>query len=312
VAPARPPRGDEDGGPDVRVSPAVQKASGIETRRPKGYDLRPSVAMQGLVADPKPLVELRARLLAATRDTEALRAAAVRSSAEYQRVRALYEDDRNASQRALQSAEAEHIAAQARLSAAGATVEALREQLRQEWGPTLARWAEAPRSPELQRLLAGSDALLLMNLRVGEAAPKRMERVDIAPPGQASEQRAAMLISAAPRTDPGLPGATFFYRVSARGLRIGDRITGRLPLGDKEIEGVIIPPGAVVWHGGKAWVYVQETADRFERREISTAEPVGDGWFDANIDFDDRVVVRGAQLLLSEEFRGQITNENED
>jgi hypothetical protein len=310
AAPARA-RADKDGGPDVLVSPAVQKATGIETQRPKGHDLRPSVPMQGVVADLRPLIELRARTLAAVRDADALRAAAVRSGAEYQRVRTLYEDDRNASQRALQAAEAERVAADSRLSAAEAGIAALREQLRQEWGPELGRWAEAARSPQLERLLDGTEVLLLMNLRLGAVAPKQMGQLDIVSPANA-ETRRATLVSPAPRIDPGAPGATYFYRVAAKGLRIGERVSGRLPLGEKEIEGVIIPPGAVVWHGGKAWVYVQEAADRFERREISTAEPVGDGWFDTKIDFDDRVVVRGAQLLLSEELRNQITNENED
>jgi hypothetical protein len=312
AAPARARTGDKDGGPDVLVSPAVQKATGIETQRPKGHDLRPSLPMQGVVADLRPLIELRSRMLAAVRDADALRAAAVRSRAEYLRVRTLYEDDRNASQRALQAAEAERVAADSRLSTAEAGIAALREQLRQEWGPELGRWAEAVRSPRLERLLDGTDALLLMNLRLGAGAPKQMGQLEILPPANAGDTRRATLVSPAPRIDPGVPGATYFYRVAAKGLRIGERVTGRLPLGEKEIEGVIIPPSAVVWHGGKAWVYVQEAADRFERREVSTAEPVGDGWFDTKIDFDDRVVVRGAQLLLSEELRSQITNENED
>lgn len=307
----RPPVADEDGGADLQVSESVQKASGMRAEPLAGHRLHPALAVQGVVADLRPLAQQVAGLRAALADEQAARGHAARSIAEHRRVLALYEDDRNASERALHAAEADRRAAEARLAAAEAALSAARETLRLEWGDTLARWAGAD-APELARLLNGTEALLLVTLRLADAVPQRMQALEFSPAGSAGKPRRAEPVSAATRADPGLPGATWFYRAPAAGLRAGARIAGRLPTGEDAAEGVLVPAAAVVWHAGKAWVYVQEAADRFERRAIEAATAVGADWFETGLEAGERVVVSGAQLLLSEEFRGRITNENED
>ncbi len=71
--------------------------------------------------------------------------------------------------------------------------------------------------------------------------------------------------------------------------------------------GVVIPDSAVVWLDGRAWAYVQKGRERFIRQEVATGHPVGKGWLvTKNFQVSDYVVVKGTQLLLSEEFRSQI------
>jgi len=69
-----------------------------------------------------------------------------------------------------------------------------------------------------------------------------------------------------------------------------------------------VPASAIVWLQGKPWAYVQVQPNQFARREISTDQPVADGWVEA-ADFSkgEPVVVTGSQLLLSEEFREEIS-----
>lgn len=50
----------------------------------------------------------------------------------------------------------------------------------------------------------------------------------------------------------------------------------------------------------------------FQRRAVPQARRVGDRWFLFGYAEDDPVVVRGAQVLLSEELKYQIRNENDD
>jgi hypothetical protein len=58
---------------------------------------------------------------------------------------------------------------------------------------------------------------------------------------------------------------------------------------------------------------VREGPDKFVRKLVPTAQEMGNGWFTAEgFEPDDKVVVSGAQLLLSEELKFQIRNENED
>jgi hypothetical protein len=78
--------------------------------------------------------------------------------------------------------------------------------------------------------------------------------------------------------------------------------------------GLLIPNSAVVWYGGKAWIYKKQDKENFVRLPISTERPYKGGWFNESsiIKADDEIVTSGAQLLLSEEFKYQIKNENED
>ncbi len=75
----------------------------------------------------------------------------------------------------------------------------------------------------------------------------------------------------------------------------------------RPLENGFIPASAVVWAEGKAWVYVEKDSGHFFRREISTEKKAKDGGFIGR-DFSagDKVVVTGGQMLLSEEFRSQI------
>ena len=75
---------------------------------------------------------------------------------------------------------------------------------------------------------------------------------------------------------------------------------------------------ALVWHAGRAWVYVKipeakkDDDEEFARRDVSAGEWQGEGWFTAALPANTEIVIRGAQLLLSEEQRGFIKNENDD
>ena len=83
-------------------------------------------------------------------------------------------------------------------------------------------------------------------------------------------------------------------------------VTASLSVGAK-VKGVFIPSSAVVWWQGKAWVYLQRKEGQFERIEIPIEHAVQDGWFASNgLSDSDKVIVTGAQLLLSEELRSQI------
>ena len=72
-------------------------------------------------------------------------------------------------------------------------------------------------------------------------------------------------------------------------------------------EGFLISPSAVVWLDGQAWFYVQQTPDQFLRKKITVDQSTDHGQLIAKgIKDQTRLVIKGAQLLLSEEFRSQI------
>jgi hypothetical protein len=83
-----------------------------------------------------------------------------------------------------------------------------------------------------------------------------------------------------------------------------------LPSG-KSIEAATVPASALVWWQGRAWAYRRTGRDRFVRVEIATDLPAqGGGYIVKDLPKDAEIVMRGAQLLLSEEFRSQIQVED--
>jgi hypothetical protein len=71
---------------------------------------------------------------------------------------------------------------------------------------------------------------------------------------------------------------------------------------------VLVPDSAVVQWEGLAWAYRARSADRFERIRVATDHPAAGGWIvNGPITAGDSVVVRGAEELLSEEFRARVT-----
>jgi len=295
----------------VRVPRESQAASGLGVRGLQPVRLQASAEVSGVVVDLQPLFDLRARYLTAAGQARALRAAATNSADEYRRVKGLFEDDRNVSERVVVAAEAQSRSDQARLAAADQTAAAILDALRAEWGATLAGWAVGPDQGPLKGLAEQREVLVQFTFpdELRDHAG-RLPAVSVAGRGN---PRPARFVSPAPRTDPTLRGATYFYSANADGLRVGMRVVGRVGLDGGPRDGVIVPSSAVVWHGGKPWVYVKGEGDTFLRREVSAAEAVPEGWFDAaHFAPGDEVVVKGAQLLLSEELRFQIRNENKD
>ena len=314
--------GEDEGFAVVTVSPASQKASGLATAPLQAARSQAAVEIYGVAVDPRPLIEQRARLHALAAESEAIRVAASSAQAEHQRLKRLYDDERNVAERAVLAAEAQWKSDQARLVAADQQATAVREELRASWGAALAGWAGQSQSHILDALVQQQQVLVQLVFPYDMQASAGRDEIAIGPAGAragtAGGLRTARFVSASPRTDGSLPGATYFYLADARDLRVGTRVAGQLRLPGKATEGVLVPEAAVVWHGGKAWAYVKDGDARFVRREVSTARELPGGWFNARgsesggFEPDEQVVVSGAQLLLSEEFKFQIRNENED
>ena len=77
---------------------------------------------------------------------------------------------------------------------------------------------------------------------------------------------------------------------------------------------VAVPIGAVLFHQGRALVYVRVKPGAYQRREVRLLGREGDSWALAarqtsdpsGLEPGEVVVHRGAQVLLSEEFRSDV------
>lgn len=308
---------NDQGAATIVLSEKSQKISGIQATPLEPATHHAAAGAFGSVVGIESLVDLRARYQAALAEANVVRSTLDNAQQEFQRLQLLNRDNRNVSDRALQAAEALLKGEQAKLTAAETQIAGIRDNLRQQWGETLASWAMQPAPNEpLRRLLQYQDVLIKVTLSF-DASPDAKTRLLVAPIGAEGSEVNAQFVSVSPLADTTIQGKTYFYRAPADNLRSGMRVSARLARHEAALQGVIVPHSAVVWFSNKAWVYQKVAADKFVRREINTDIEANqasvNGWFNTSgIAEGDEVVTSGAQLLLSEELKFQIRDENED
>lgn len=292
----------EDGQVAVILDRSARTRAGITTLPLAGAARHRELVAYAAILSIQGLSDLRNAFAVARAQADKARAAASASQQEYERMKTLYDDDRNVSGKALQAAEAVWRADEAGMQAAQEALVTVERNARQQWGDTLALAVENG-SPLFARLAERREVLLQVTLPAGAVIGK--------PPQTARVQdangslRSATLVSPAPLTDARLQGASFYYAAGGDALLPGMTVTAFFPAGP-ETQGVVVPASAVVWWQGKAWVYVAQPDDRFVRHELATDHPLEDGWFVQGLSVGEAVVNKGAQLLLSEELRAQI------
>ena len=306
--------GVEDGRPVVRISAQSQKAAGIAVQTLKSAKREAASEAYGMVVNLQPLAELRGRYLAATAESRAARATLAVAESDYRRMELLFRDDRNVSEQAMRAAQARYQSELARQAAADQAATSLRDAIRATWGETVTGWAVNPDSQTMRSLLQHTASLVQLVFPYDLPRAAAHGKIAVAPAMARENSHPASFVADSPQIDPAYPGETYFYLVNGGGLRSGMRVAARIRMDGAPVSGVIVPSAAVIWHAGKAWAYVRDDdEDSFARFEVSTADEMEGGWFNATgFDDDDEVVVSGAQLLLSEELKYQIRNENED
>ena len=293
----------QDGETVITLDKATQVKSGISVAPLQPVSHREEVRAYGTVLQLQDLVDLRNACIAAKAQLEKSQASLEVSKKEYERLKVLH-SNRNISDKAFQAAEATWTSDEVNLRAAQESLHALEGAARQKWGTVLAKWL-FDGSSAFSRLIQQQEVLIQITLPSDahvSSAPQDA-RIQLSDGKLAS----AKLVSRAPHTDPRIQGMSFFYIASGTtDFLAGMNVVAYLPVGS-QIRGVIVPASAIVWWQGKAWVYVQKGEERFVRHEVSIDIPVENGWLvSQGLSAEDRLAVSGTQLLLSEEFRGQV------
>lgn len=310
-----PSRVSEKAGINIVSLPlATQQNSGITTERVLSSTYQGKINSYGNVIAIDNLIEAKANYLRAKTDINLARSASGNNQQQYQRLKALNADDKNVSDRAVQEALATVNADNAKITASELQLKNLQTSVRLQWGEELVKLASDEKlAPHLENLLNRKNALIQVSFPLDSATPKHGSSIGLTPINGSAAPIKAIYVSPASTSDTNSFGKTFYYSAPAELLRIGMRVNIEAdPSGGSATSGVVIPNQALVWYGGKPWAYFKQGKDQFVRKPISADTEVDTGWFNQGIDANSEVVVSGAQLLLSEEFKYQIKNENED
>lgn len=270
-----------------RVTIAVEKLTAAKHS--------PETKAYGQVMDPAPLLLMHGELVAAE-------AALTNSNAQFQRTKTLFEEDQNASRRAYDLVEAQQRTDAARLLNA-----------QQRWllatGDAAGQMNAAQREPFVHQLVKREVVLLRVEVPPGSPVIKP-KGGRVLPQANDAPSVAIRTIHPAPTVDATLRGQAFLLVVDQPGPHLppGTVVTTLLTLPGDVANGVTLPVSAVVRSAGLAWAYVQTGEHEFTRREVATNAAMPGGWFvTAGFTAGDAVVVTGAQTLLSEEFKSQIS-----
>lgn len=299
----------------IEVNEPTQRQSAIITSPLQATSYRETILSYGKVLSIATLIELRTRYLTILADTQIHEQAVSAKQQEYNRLYALNQDDKNVADKVVIQAKQALDAEKTKLKVIQNKAQHIVDNIRQRWGNRLATLATQAQTPALDRIIQNKSVLLEITLPFKAAQPKSGSAISIAPTSALQKTVKAQYLSPAPgNSNQTMQGKTYFYIASAAFLRADMPVKVlNYTATESAAEGVFIPNKAVVWYAGRPWVYQKTDVTTFMRLPINNDTEIDDGWFyQGSLNPNDEIVTSGAQLLLSEEFKYQITNENDD
>jgi hypothetical protein len=287
----------QNGEPTINLDEATQQKIGLTAAPVSASTQSAQMQLFGTVVDVQELTSAASQIANARAQYDQATAKGTYDRTELGRLRTLNADNKNVSDRAVQEAASNVAADDAAIKSAAAAVDAAVNAARQRFGPLM------DNESLYQQIVAMRRALVQIAIPSRTPAPRAIQIA--APDGT---RIGADLIGIAPRVDPKLQGASYFYIAPGGKLSSGMNVTAHFA-GAQSMSGAMVPNDAVVSFQGRSWVYVKRDATHFSRREISVSAPVAGGFFVTNIPPDTQVVINGAQQLLSEEMRSQLHEE---
>jgi len=298
----------------VMLDDEAQDYAGIETRTLIASSYFPEVQAQARVMDVAVLLDARADYNQAR---AALNVATVGESSAKQELNRLTKLSQGAGSVATKNvnyAAASWREAKARLLGTQFQLKDVKDQVRQAWGETISAWVIGSDSKPLERLVSRQDRLILVTLPVEKTLPAELSFIRIARNGIRHDARKAYFVApAVSSSNQVVQGETYYFRTATGKLRSGMRLDVWLPETDEPLSGVVIPNTAVVWYAGQAWAYVELGEGKYQRRSLKGSINMQDGLFvQQGMEQSESLVLTGSQMLLSEEFRWQIQDEDDD
>lgn len=294
----------------IHLDAKAQLHSGIQTLKLKPATYKADFTAYGKVLAIQPLIALRHRYLLALTERNATQAKFKQAEQNINRQQTLYREGITA-KRILEDQNAQWQIDKAQLDASHFQDQIIEEEARQLWGQPLSTYVLSRDSHKLDALLSGQQKLLQITLPSNQQLNDETKTILIASSGDRNKAQSAELISVAPQTDGSSQGRSYFFKTQAKDLSIGMNVTAWIAEQNTPLPGVTIPKSALLWSMDQAFVYVKTDDNTFSRRLINHYTISNDGYFvSEDLKPDEELVITGAQMLLSEEMRGQIPDDD--
>jgi rhodanese-related sulfurtransferase len=299
----------------IRLGIALQEQSGIKTQKLEAMDVREEFDAFGRIFNINGLVELHTNLNKIRGQKNVVLSELTAANKKLKRLQILHREAANISTRQLQEVEAESITQQAKLKTLNSELTDVRTEAEQAWGSVLTAWVIDNDTDAFEQLLSGKNVIVTVSLRANDTLPDQTEYVYIGRNGNRSLAQKAVYISPAIESDSMLQGETYYFLADASldKYRAGMHVHVWVPQTSESISGVFVPESAVVWSSGKPWVYTRDSEELFIKHVINNPVELDEGIFVAEgLEVGDKVVTSGAQMLLAEEYRWSIPDEDDN
>jgi hypothetical protein len=311
----------------VFLAEKAQSLSGLQTLTLTPASHRAEFSAYGKAINIQPLIELRHRYSVAMSERGGASAKFIQAEQNIKRQQDLYREGAT-SKHNLQVQQAQWQTDKALVDASNVQGTAIADEAGLSWGKTLTEWALSRDSHKLDDFLSGRKTLLQITLPANKQLASDIQSIDVEATGNRSAANKAELISAAPQTDATVQGESYFFQTGGRDcsrqscgihtipgdnrIRPGMRVAAWIPEQGENRSGVVIPKSALIWYMDQAFVYIKTDAEHFSRRTIDQYSAMADGYFvGSGINAGEQLVAVGGQMLLSEELKGQIPDEDD-
>ncbi|HJT17277.1 MAG TPA: hypothetical protein VJ853_07810, partial [Thermoanaerobaculia bacterium] len=229
----------ENGEPTINIDAPTQQKIGLTTVPVSASTQSQQLQLFGSVVDVQELTSAASQIANARAQYDQAMAKGTFDRTELGRLKTLNADNKNVSDRAVQEAASNVAADDAAIKSAAAALDAAISAAREKFGPLIGNEI-ASQSGLYQQIVAMRQSLVQIAIPPGTPAP---HTIQIAAPDGSTIR--ADTLGIAPRVDPKLQGASYFYIAPGGKLSSGMNVTAHFA-GAQTASGVVVPNDAVV------------------------------------------------------------------
>ena len=296
----------------VHLPESVQQQANIKLVNLKTAGYRNELHATAKVMDIQPLVRLRSNIRKIQSEIRIAETALQVSNQEYERLKLLNKEASNISERDLQKSKLQWMSDTINLQDKRNKLDDLKDESIQAWGRELTDQI-INNTDIVNQLIERKMLLLLVTTENNKPLPEHADTASITQFEHPEFTGDAHFLAQALQVDDKTLGQTYLFYTTATSLRTGQYLDAWITADNTLLQGVYIPPPAIIWYVDKPWVYQKVDENAFIRKEVKDFIITRQGWF-VRDGFKDRdeIVLQGAQMLLSEEFRWSIPDEDDN
>ncbi|MBL1456797.1 MAG: hypothetical protein COA34_002875 [Methylophaga sp.] len=296
----------------VELTEAAQKMASIESQTLMESFYTPEIRAMAVVIPTRELQFAHSRCSEAKMNLRMAKVNEQAMSKELSRLKTLQQATGSVASKEVNYAQTNLSLAQAESELKQQLVDNCHAEVRQQWPQPVADWV-INGGEEFNLLMSRDQSIMKVTLPPKQSLNPNVDTVRWQQTHQQNNVGQAQRLAAAISVDPVVSGETWFFLNKSSSLQEGAKLQVWVPTEQGAFSAVLVPYQSVVWYAGQPWAYLHMDEQRFQRISLLNGHDSVEGiYLQQGFHPGDAVVTSGAQTLLSEEFKWQIHDEDDD